>query len=110
MKKLSTGILFIMYTLLIVLGTSEVFFYQDSLGSNAHYTMYLLAILTLVVIVLGWLAVRFEKMVLAWVMIIVGLLVGAYVAVQHVNEIKVMDRGNKDVHMQVRELQRNKNN
>jgi len=105
MKKLSTGILFIMYTLLTVLGTSEVFFYQDSLGSNVHYTIYLLTFLTLVTVTIGWLAVRFDKMVVAWAMIFVGLIVGLYVATLHVNEIKVTDRGNKEVQMQVRELQ-----
>lgn len=39
MKYLPATILFVMYTLLIILMTSEFFVYQDSLGSQTHFVM-----------------------------------------------------------------------
>lgn len=109
MKYLPASILFVMYTLLIILMTSEFFVYQDSLGSQTHFVIYFLTLLAFILTGLGYVTYRFGMRILSWVMIILGVAVGLYVGVLHVNEIKVIDRGHKEMQMQVYNMQQQNN-
>lgn len=105
MKTVPAVILFIIYTVLIILATSEFFLYQSSLGSDSHFVMYFLTGLTFIMTGLGYVTYRFGMRILTWIMIAVAVLLGSYVAVVHSNEIKVNNRGISEVNQMMYNLQ-----
>lgn len=105
MKKMVPFILLVMYTVLIVLATSEVFYYQDSLSAQTHVVQGFLTLLALVVTGLGYVTYRFGMQVLTWVMIVLAIALGAYATVLHVNEVKVLNHVETEMNQQVYDLQ-----